>query len=76
MAENKPHFINYLFCMQVIINHIKYVKSTKLVSTQIETKHKCTNINHNIFKEIVPSILLLLRKYIRSGHTGIVDPSV
>ena len=28
-----------------------------------------------IFEELVPSVLPLLKKYIRLGHTGIVDHS-
>ena len=38
-----------------------------------------TNIKHKIFKELVPSVLLLLKKkkkHIRMVHAGIVDHSV
>ena len=35
-----------------------------------------TNIGHNIFKELVPSVSPPLKKHIRLGHAGIVDHSV
>ena len=48
---------------------------TKSVRTQIYRKH--TNIKHKIFKELVPSVLTLLKKkHIRLGHAGIVDHPV
>ena len=34
-----------------------------------------TNVKHKIFEELVPSVLPLLKKYIRLGHAGIVDHS-
>ena len=45
--------------------------------TQTYIKKKTyTNIGHNIFEELVPSVSPLLKKHIRLGHTGIVDHSV
>ena len=35
-----------------------------------------TNIEHKIFEELVPSVSPLLKKHIRLGHAGIVDPYV
>ena len=35
-----------------------------------------TNIEHNIFDELVPSVSPLLKKHIKLGHAGIVDHSV
>ena len=34
------------------------------------------NIEHKIFKELVPSVSPLLKKHIRLGHAGTVDHSV
>ena len=34
------------------------------------------NIKHIIFKELVPSVLPLLKKHIWLGHSGIVEPSI
>ena len=34
------------------------------------------NIEHKIFKELVPSVSPLLKKHIGLGHAGIVDHSV
>ena len=34
------------------------------------------NIKHNIFEELVPLVLPLLKKHIRLGHTGIMDHSL
>ena len=34
------------------------------------------NTKHNIFEELVPSVLPLLKKQIRLRHAGIVDHSV
>ena len=36
-----------------------------------KTKH--TQTSNNFFEELVPSVLLLLKKHIRLGHPGIVD---
>ena len=35
-----------------------------------KTKHVYTNIEHKIFKELVPSVSPLLKKHIRLGHAG------
>ena len=35
-----------------------------------------TNIEHNIFEELVPLVSTLLKKHIRLGHAGIADHSV
>ena len=39
-----------------------------------KAKHTYTNIKRKIFKELVPSVLPLLKKHVRQGHAGIVDP--
>ena len=44
--------------------------------TQIYINKTYTNIGHNIFEELVPSVSSLLKKHIRIGHAGIVDHSV
>ena len=36
-----------------------------------KTKKNAQNIKHKIFKELVPSVLPLLKKHIRLGHAGI-----
>ena len=35
-----------------------------------------TNVTHQIFEELVPLVLPLLKKHIKLGHAGIVDHSV
>ena len=44
--------------------------------TQIYINKTYTNVKHKIFEELVPSVSPLLKKYIRPGHTGIMDHSV
>ena len=44
--------------------------------TQIYINKTYTNIAHNIFEKLVPSVSPLLKKHIRLGHAGIVDHSV
>ena len=39
-------------------------------------KHMYTDIKHNIFEELVPSVSPLFKKHIRLGHTGTMDPSM
>ena len=38
-----------------------------------ETKHTHTNTKHGIFKELVPSVLPLLKKFIGLGQAGIAN---
>ena len=45
-------------------------------TNQHKTKNTLVNIGHKIFEELVPSVLLLLKKHIRLGHAGITDHSV
>ena len=45
-------------------NHFTYIK------------HTYTNIRHNFFEELAPSILPLLKKHIRLGHAGIITHSI
>ena len=52
-----------------VVKTTNYPKTAKSVKT-------CTNIKHNIFEELVPSVSPLLKKHIRLGHDGIVDHSV
>ena len=35
-----------------------------------------TNVTHQIFEELVPLVLPLLKKHIKLGHAGILDHSV
>ena len=80
MAKNNVQSVSYLLCTQVIKAQIipppKKKKPTKSVLTQTHIK-KYTNIKHNIFEELAPSVLpLLKKKHIRLGHAGIVDHSI
>ena len=57
-------------------NH-KLPQNTKSVLTQIYIYNKrYTDIEHNIFEELVPSVLPLLKKHVRLGHASIVNHSV
>ena len=54
-------------------------KTTTSVPTHNYLHKTYTNIKHNIFEALVPSVLPLLKKkkkHIRLGHAGIVDHSV
>ena len=51
------------------------VKSVYKTNHFKNTKHTYTNIRQ-IFKELVPSILPLLKEHIRLGHAGIVNKQV
>ena len=77
-AKNKLQFASWLFCTHwQVIKPQNSLKSKKSVLTQIYIKQNIhTNIKHKIFKELVPSVLPLLKKYIRLGHAGIVEHSV
>ena len=55
-------------------NH-KLSKNHK-ISPDTNLQKTYTNIKHKFFKELVPSVLPLLKKHIRLGHAGIVDHSV
>ena len=55
-------------------NH-KLSKNHK-ISPDTNLQETYTNIRHIFFEELVPSVLLLLKKHIRLGHAGIVDHSV
>ena len=54
-------------------------QTTNSLKTTNQSFHKfiCiktyANIKHKIFEELVPSVLLLLKKHIRLGHAGIMD---
>ena len=41
--------------------------------TNLHKTKTYTNIKHNIFEELVPSVSSLLKKHTRLGHAGIVD---
>ena len=57
-------------------NH-KLSKNHKISpETNLHKTKTYTNIKHKIFEELVPSVSLLLKKYIRLGQAGIVDHSV
>ena len=57
-------------------NH-KLFKNHKISPVHKFTYNKTyTNIEHIIFKELVPLVSPLLKKHIRLGHAGIVDHSV
>ena len=49
---------------------------TQKISPDTNFQKTYTNIKHKIFKELVPSVLPLLKKHTRLGHTGLVDHSV
>ena len=71
-----------LICLLVLLHTghqtTNSLKSSKLVLTRINTKHKhrYINIKHKIFKELVPLVLPLLKEHVRLQNTGIMDPSV
>ena len=75
MAKNNVQSGSYLLCTQVI-------KLQIINKPQNQSRHKFThnktytNIEHNIFEEVVPSASPLLKKHTRLGHAGIVDYSV
>ena len=58
------------------------VKSIYNTNHFANIKHTYTNIRHThkhqaqIFEELLPSVLPLLKEHIRLGHAGIVDHSV
>ena len=43
------------------------------ISPDTDLQKTYKNIKHKIFKELVPSVLPLLKKHIRLGHAGIMD---
>ena len=72
MAKNNVQSASYLLCKQVI-------KPKIIHKSQNQSRHKFTynkpdtNVKHEIFEALVPSVLPLLRKHIKLGHAGIVD---
>ena len=44
--------------------------------TNLHKNKTYTNNEHKIFEKLVPSVSLLLKKYMRLEHAGIVDHSV
>ena len=58
-------------------NH-KFSKIHKISPDTVshKTKYTHTNIKQKIVEDLVPSVLLLLKKYMRLGHACIMDHSV
>ena len=66
-----------LFTLHASHQTTNYPKVTKSVLSQSHIKQKkFTNINHKIFKELVPSVLRPDKKHIRLGLVGIKDHSI
>ena len=72
MAKNNVQSVSYLLCTQVIKPQI--IHKIRHDTNLHKTKH--TNIGHQIYEELVPSVSPLFKKHIRLGHAGIVDHSV
>ena len=75
MAKNNVQSVWYLLCMQVIKPQINQ-KPQNRSQHKLTYNKTYTKIKQNFFKELVPSVLPLLKKHIRLGHAGIVDHSV
>ena len=79
MSKNNVQSVCYLLCMQVIKPQIiQKPQNQSHIKTKTQTHIKnntTTNIKHKIFKELVPSVLPLLKKHKRLGHAGIVNHS-
>ena len=66
--DNQIHISNLFSCINLFSSH-----SAKPI---LMRQHTYWNIKHIFFKELVPSILPLLKEHIRPGHAGIIDHSV
>ena len=56
-------------------SHNKLSKNHK-ISPDTNLQKTYTKIKHRIFEELVPSVLPLLKKHVRLGHTGIMHHSI
>ena len=80
MAKNNVQSVFHLLYTQAIKPQIiQKPQNQSHIKTKTQTHIKnntTTNIKHKIFKELVPSVLPLLKKHKRLGHAGIVDHSI
>ena len=72
-AKNNVQSVSYFYPARKPSNHKS--KNNK-ISTATNVQKTYTNIKQNFFEELVPSVLPLLKKHVRLGHTGIVDQLV